>query len=389
MTGPITVHTPGGQAVTPPFSVLNNLAAVAWSGTRFLAVGEHGTALTSASGAGWTPQATGTDPLLVNLTSAAWIGGTFIAGGTNGYFLTSGDGATWTLRPSGLGGITWNGIASSGSQIVAAGSAAYVARSTDGSSWTTAANTPSDLYNAIARGNGLFVVTGFAILTSPDGVTWTTRVGQGTPSYGVAWSGSTFAAVGSGGAVRTSPDGVTWTARTSGTSADLRGVTWAGDKFVAVGDAGTILTSPDGVTWTARTSGVAVKLSGVAASSTTVVAVGDRQTIVTSADGVTWASNLPPPPTGLTVTGARYADSTVSWDPVAGATSYVVYASSGAVSKTSYAYRFTSSGTSLTASIPIPTNGTYWNFIVTSVDGAGEGPASPAVAHCLGQYICP
>ena len=51
-------------------------------------------------------------------------------------------------------------------------------------------------------------------------------------------------AVGRGGAILTSPDGVTWTQRTSGTSRDLNGVAYGNGLFVAVGDFGIIFTSP-------------------------------------------------------------------------------------------------------------------------------------------------
>ncbi len=77
----------------------------------------------------------------------------------------------------------------------------------------------------------------------------------------MTWGGNQFVAVGEGGAILTSPDGVTWTPRAS---YSLDGVTWGGDQFVAVGLEGTILTSPDGVTWTPRASGVTYYLYGVA-----------------------------------------------------------------------------------------------------------------------------
>jgi hypothetical protein len=75
----------------------------------------------------------------------------------------------------------------------------------------------------------------------------------------VTYGNGLFVAVGDGGAILTSPDGVTWTPRTSGTSNTLFGVTYGNGLFVAVGDGGAILTSPDGVNWTPRTSGRATR----------------------------------------------------------------------------------------------------------------------------------
>ena len=60
----------------------------------------------------------------------------------------------------------------------------------------------------------------------------------------LAWTGTQFIAVGTGGTILTSPDGASWTARTSGKTTNLHGIVWSGSKFVAVGDNGTILTSP-------------------------------------------------------------------------------------------------------------------------------------------------
>jgi hypothetical protein len=60
----------------------------------------------------------------------------------------------------------------------------------------------------------------------------------------VTYGNGTFVAVGYPGAILTSPDGVTWTQRASGTVGFLRGVTYGNGTFVAVGDWGAILTSP-------------------------------------------------------------------------------------------------------------------------------------------------
>jgi hypothetical protein len=101
-------------------------------------------------------------------------------------------------------------------------------------------------------------------MTSPDGVTWTTRTSAADNAwFGVCWSPERglFVAVaftGTGNRVMTSPDGVTWTARTSAANNSWRSVCWSPQLsvFVAVATTGSgnrVMTSPDGVTWTART----------------------------------------------------------------------------------------------------------------------------------------
>jgi hypothetical protein len=109
----------------------------------------------------------------------------------------------------------------------------------------------------VTYGNGLFVAVGEggAILTSPDGVSWTARTsGTGNDLSGVTYGNGPSWRWGTGGAILTSPDGVSWTGGPRGRH-DLYGVAYGNGTFVAVGDRGTILTSPDGVSWTQRTSG--------------------------------------------------------------------------------------------------------------------------------------
>jgi hypothetical protein len=106
-------------------------------------------------------------------------------------------------------------------------------------------------------------------MTSPDGITWTTRTSAVNNYWAsVTWGGpagqETFVAVsnsGTGNRVMTSPDGITWTSRTSASDNNWNSVTSGGtigqERFVAVSSTGTgtrVMSSTDGVTWTTRTS---------------------------------------------------------------------------------------------------------------------------------------
>uniref|UniRef100_UPI001FE1A936 choice-of-anchor U domain-containing protein n=1 Tax=Thermus islandicus TaxID=540988 RepID=UPI001FE1A936 len=86
-------------------------------------------------------------------------------------------------------------------------------------------------------------------VSAPAGIAWTLRTSGGHSLYDVTYGNGLFVAVGSPGAILTSPDGQSWTARKSGTTNQLNGVTYGNGTFVAVGEGGTILTSTDGVTW--------------------------------------------------------------------------------------------------------------------------------------------
>ena len=66
---------------------------------------------------------------------------------------------------------------------------------------------------------------------------------EGIILRGIAYGNGTFVAVGGNGTILTSPEGITWTSRTSGTDSILYGVTYGNGTFVAVGTDGTILQS--------------------------------------------------------------------------------------------------------------------------------------------------
>ena len=129
------------------------------------------------------------------------------------------------------------------------------------------------------------------IITSPDGITWTTRTsGTTEPLLAVIWNGALFVVTGNNGGIFTSPDGITWTARTSGTGAALGSIVWTGTQFAVAARSGngTILTSPDGITWTARSNGTNTMMQAIAWNGALLVAGGDSGRIFTSPDGIIW-----------------------------------------------------------------------------------------------------
>jgi trimeric autotransporter adhesin len=129
------------------------------------------------------------------------------------------------------------------------------------------------------------------------GAQWTPQAsGSAFDLTGVAWSGTTFVAVGTSGTILSSADGTTWTSRTSNTVNGFTAVTWSGSMFVAVGVGATVLTSPDGITWTPHDTGVSGDLLTVARLGSLVVAGGTQAKLFISTNGTTWAaSSLPAP----------------------------------------------------------------------------------------------
>ena len=126
---------------------------------------------------------------------------------------------------------------------------------------------------------------------------WANPTPQGNMMEAVAWSGSTYAAVGAMGTIMTSTDGVSWTVQKSGVekyehSKDLTDVIWTGTQFVATGIRGVILTSPDGVNWTVidfnTSTGFFNTVNWNGSQLLTFINYFSSSRPIVSTDGVTW-----------------------------------------------------------------------------------------------------
>jgi hypothetical protein len=189
-----------------------------------------------------------------------------------------------------------------------------------------------DLF-AVGYGAGLFVAVGEngAVVTSPDGITWTRRTSPTTYYLrGVAFNDDTVVAVGGMGTILVAHDASSWSVVESGTERSLYGVTSGAGIFVAVGEAGAIVRSIDGDTWSAVSPVTPRYLRGVVCGNDCFAAVGEAGTILVSTDGATWeprSSGTDANLFGIAYSGSRFvavgadgvlvvSDDCTNWAPV-------------------------------------------------------------------------
>jgi hypothetical protein len=204
-------------------------------------------------------------------------------------------GLTWTQRSSGVGGNRLWSVAASPTLRVAIGDS-IVTRSFDGITWTVAGDHTLERGRAIVWHNNLFVAAGFdsnfygKIATSPDGITWTTRLANVAQFTDMQLAGDLLIASGPYGTLFTSPDGISWTSRYINTQETLRGATKGDSLYVIVGSNGKLMTSPDAITWTDKPTYTTRTLWEAIWTGSKFIAVGEYGAIVTSPTGEYWTS---------------------------------------------------------------------------------------------------
>ncbi|HEX3716752.1 MAG TPA: M56 family metallopeptidase [Verrucomicrobiae bacterium] len=119
---------------------------------------------------------------------------------------------------------------------------------------------------------------------------WTKQVFTGDPDFrAIVYANNQYVIVREAGSIMTSPDGLKWTSRASPTKRNLLGVFWDGHQYLAGGDGGTILSSSDGINWVSRDSGRQINFYSFSYSGARYVAVGNDG-ICISSDSITWTT---------------------------------------------------------------------------------------------------
>lgn len=241
-------------------AALASIRGVAYGNGMFVAVGSNSVpanaAASSTDGVAWTARV-----IPGPAEAVTFGGGRFVAVGTN-FAATSTDGITWTARTMPAGG--WRSVAYGNGVYVAVGSGSNTATSPDGVTWTVRSGIPNGIIS-ITYGDGRFCAVGVATaVTSVDGIIWAPGSVPASQLLSVTWGVGGFVAVGAGSGnqgvlAMTSPDGLTWTTRAippGVAGARYTAVTYYNGRYLAVGAASgqdsMFADSPDGVTWTSR-----------------------------------------------------------------------------------------------------------------------------------------
>lgn len=319
-------------ALSDPFGT-TDLNAAAWTGDKFVAVGNSGLIIVSSDGYVWSGAVSGGS----SLRAVTCYNGLCVAVGDSGTIRTSSNGYTWTTRTSNTASALY-GVEWCGDRFIAVGASGVYTSSSDGITWTSGTINASYTFRGIARSSGgTFLAMGSSgvAFTSANGTAWTQQTtGTSLTFYSVAWIESLSLFVASSAAsppVWTSPNGTSWSAPTNPRQFDTHyDVIWSGRYVVAVGPPSNTATySSNGTTWLSASGYAPNSMFGGAADGFgTCVAVGAGGLIMTSSDyGLSWSlhpsdvsfyTNPPAysPELGLFAVGGTYGHISTSPDGV-------------------------------------------------------------------------
>ncbi len=310
--------------ITP---IANNWTSVTYGNGIFVAVANSGTGnrvMTSTNGVDWTSRTSAADN---NWSSITFGNGIFVAvanSGTGNRVMTSPDGITWTSRTSVDN--NWSSITYGNNTFVAVASGSTtVMYSSNGIEWSitgvtgvVANNWTSISYGLVTSttpNTSLFVAvansgTGTRVMTSSDGIAWTSRTSVDNNWSSITYGNNTFVAVSSSGIdnqIMTISNTLQVNYIFSPGTTSITSICYAnnynglGDKiYVAVSNSGStkrIIKSIDGINWTIVDAPIANNWTSVTYGNNTFVAVANSGTnrVMYSTDGTIWSQPITAP----------------------------------------------------------------------------------------------
>jgi hypothetical protein len=235
--------SPNGKNWTPRTSgVSTSLFGIARSSNKWVVAGSFGTILTSPDGVTWSRQLD--IPNNIHFMGVAWSGSRWVAVGeqvpeTRPAIFTSTDAVVWNRvnLPANLWG-KLNAVTWANNKFVAVGKnfSPFVISSADGINWGNQASTnemQGELVDIVWNGSQ-YAAVGFEVAaTSTDGINWNFAKASNLGLTGLAWSGKHYIAVGITGIYK-STDGLSWI-RLNDSPYIPRSVAWSGYAYVTVG----------------------------------------------------------------------------------------------------------------------------------------------------------
>jgi hypothetical protein len=231
------------EATLPPGQ--GRLDGVAHGKGVWVAVGAAGLVLRSADqGRSWVAAGGGAIPPGLRALAFGAVGGVemFVAVGDGNTRLRSADGSTWTdLQPRGGDGEGLRAVAIGNGVVVAVGgngSNGRRIRSADGVAWIDEILGGPELVSVVFANDRFLVFSGSGDNTlhvSADGKSWITQVtvnAGASVAAGLLGGARLFVSRIAPSTIRTSPDGITWTTRVSSMQGDatINAFTFAGDQ---------------------------------------------------------------------------------------------------------------------------------------------------------------
>lgn len=263
-----------------------DFVSVIWDGTQFMALDYSGLIFRSSDGLDWvSTAAVPTGGILSVYSDLIWESSLsrYVALKGDAIY-SSEDGETWTERYNDTF-LSSQSIIWTGTQFMVAGFNGNMIVSSDGISWSKNPinlNTTHFYDVAWAEPLGLYVaISGYDVLTSNDGVTWTEQLDVTTSLLqSIIWTGSRFVIVGNSGTIISSTDGFSWDDSSIAYGPFLKDVIQYGSVLLAVGTNGDALVSGDQLTWTELATDTTLDIHALVATPTKALAVGERGIIL-------------------------------------------------------------------------------------------------------------
>lgn len=263
-------------------------AAALWDGERYLVSGRAGVSVESfrTNTVGLSDR---TFWLRTDETPRTWLwdthraGGTYLAVGDQGTLLTSATGTRWTAESSGVPtNMVLYGIGSSPELAVVVGA--------QGTILTSVTRFADDVLTHRIEVEGVAHTLEVTNRVPLLGIDWEPVTPRPTTNtlQGIGWGNGLFVAVGAQGTVLSSRDARTWTTGSIGGSAFLSSVTPYAGGWIASGSLGSLYTSPDAITWSRQDLGITDWIYRVRNLGGSLVAVGQNGMILLSTNALSW-----------------------------------------------------------------------------------------------------